>query len=130
MLPIHLHALFGPLPGPPHQHLLGSGHSGTLEEIHAPPQCLLDPVCTLVLSAVARVQPQVRKAGKLPICSSQKRLDPLIIHHFGTVWTFTLSTKPSVSTRADDAFNAFYLRDPLKPDIFSAQRRPPQRLAI
>src|SRR5918992_5494078 len=35
-----------------------------LHQIHAPPQGLLDPVGALVLSSVARVQPQVGEARK------------------------------------------------------------------
>ena len=66
----------------------------------------------------------------MPICSSQKRLDPLIIHHFGTVWTFTLSTKPSVSTRADDAFKAFDLLGSVITAIFCAHRGALERLGI
>src|ERR687898_1592028 len=58
-LPIRLHALFGPLPGPRHKHLFGSGLSRTLDDIYAPSQGLLNPVCALVLSSVARVQPQM-----------------------------------------------------------------------
>src|SRR5215208_3602792 len=85
MLPIHLHAFLGPLPGPRLQHLLGSGLTWTLDEIHAPPQRLLYPVLALVLSTIACVQPQMRKAGKVPVRLVQEGLDPLIIHHLGTV---------------------------------------------
>jgi hypothetical protein len=89
MLPSHPHALFGPLfgplSGPRPQNLFGSGLALTLDDIYdAPAQRLLDPVLALVLSAVARVQPQVRKARKLPVRPPQERLDALIIHHFGT----------------------------------------------
>src|SRR5215207_5728286 len=64
LLPIYGHALFGPFPGPPHQHLFGGGPFRTLDEIHRPPQGLLDPVRALALSAVARVQPQLTEARK------------------------------------------------------------------
>jgi hypothetical protein len=67
MLPIHLHALFGPFLSPRFQNLFGSGLPLTLDDIHAPPQRLLDPVCTLLLSAVASIHPQMREAGKLPV---------------------------------------------------------------
>ena len=86
MLPIHLYALFGPFSGPRHQYLLGSSLTWTLDDIYAPPQCLLDPVCALILSAVAGIHPQVTKARKSPLCPIQQRLDPLVIHHLGAVY--------------------------------------------
>ena len=64
MLPVHLHSLFGPFLGPPHQHTFRGGLSWTLDDIYAPPQSLLDPVCTFLLSAVAGIHPQVREARK------------------------------------------------------------------
>src|SRR5215211_965258 len=99
MLPIYLHAFLGPLLGPRQQHLLGSGLTWTLDDIHAPPQRLPDPVGTLLLSAVAGIHPQMAEARKSRICPMQQRLDPFVIHHLGAVWTLALSTKPSVSTR-------------------------------
>jgi hypothetical protein len=59
VLLIHLRAFFGPLPRPRPKHLFWDGLPWALYEFHAPPQGLLDPVCALVLSAVARVQPQM-----------------------------------------------------------------------
>src|SRR5829696_1762088 len=70
-LPIRLDALFGPFPGPRHQHLFGSGLFRTLDELHAPTQRLFDPVLALVLSSVARVQPQVGEARKSFLRSMQ-----------------------------------------------------------
>jgi hypothetical protein len=99
MLPIHLYALFGPLLGSRLHDLFGGGLPWALEEIHAPPQCLLDPVCALILSAVAGIHPQVTEARKSPLCPIQQRLDPLVIHHLGAVDLCLESTKPSVSTR-------------------------------
>lgn len=64
MLPIHSHALFGPLSSPRLQNLFGSGLPLTLDDIYAPPQGLLDPVCTLLLSAVASIHPQMREARR------------------------------------------------------------------
>ena|SRR5215217_789883 len=85
MLPIYLHAFLGPLLGPRHQHLLGSGLTWTLDDIHAPPQRLPDPVGTLLLSAVAGIHPQMAEARKSRICPMQQRLDPFVIHHLGAV---------------------------------------------
>src|SRR5215216_6788575 len=99
MLPIHLYALFGPFSGPRHQYLLGSSLTWTLDDIYAPPQCLLDPVCALILSAVAGIHPQVTEARKSPLCPIQQRLDPLSKSITLALCTFTLSTKPSVSSR-------------------------------
>ncbi len=99
MLPLHLHAFLGPLPGSPHQHLLGSGLAGTLDDIHAPPQTLPDPVGTLLLSAVAGIHPQLTEARKPRLCPMQQRLDPFSKSITLALWTFALSTKPSVSTR-------------------------------
>ncbi len=86
MLPIHLYAFFGPLLGPRLHDLFGGGLARALEEIHASPQCLLDPVCALILSAVAGIHPQVTEARKSPLCPIQQRLDPLVIHHLGAVY--------------------------------------------
>ena len=85
LLPIQRHALFGPFRSPPHQHLFRGGLFRTLHQIHAPAQGLLYPVSALVLSAVARVQPQVAEARKSYIRPLQLRLDPLVIHHLGAV---------------------------------------------
>jgi hypothetical protein len=85
MLPTHPHALFGPLSGPRLQNLFGSSLALTLDDIYAPAQSLLDPVLALVLSTLAGVQPQVTEARKLPVRPPQERLDPLVIHHLGTV---------------------------------------------
>jgi hypothetical protein len=64
MLPIHPHALFGPLCSPPLQNLFGGRLALTLHEIHAPPQSLLDPVLALVLSALASIHPQMTETRK------------------------------------------------------------------
>src|SRR5215212_519431 len=84
-LPIYGHALLGPFLRPRHQHCFWGWLFRTLHEIHAPSQGLLYPVCALVLSTVARVQPQVREAGKLLVRPSQQRLDPLLVHDLCTV---------------------------------------------
>src|SRR4051794_16668017 len=98
-LPIHGHALFGPFPCPPHQHHLGGGLFRTLHQIHAPAQGFLYPVRPLVLSAVTRIQPQMREAGKALVRLAQQRLDALVVHDLGAVDLRLESTKPSVSTR-------------------------------
>ena len=64
LLPIYGHALFGPLPGSPHKHLFWGGLFRTFHHIHAPAQGPAHPVCALALSALARLQPQLRKARK------------------------------------------------------------------
>src|SRR5215203_2633748 len=84
-LPIRLHALFGPRPSPCHKHLFGSRLFRTLHQIYAPTQRLFDPVLALVLSSVARVQPQMTQARKSFLRSMQQRLDSFVIHHLGTV---------------------------------------------
>jgi hypothetical protein len=83
--PIHRHALFGPFPRPPHQHLFRGGLSRTLYEIHAPVQGLPDPVRALGLCALARVQPQVGEAGKPLVGTPKQRLDLLVVQHLGAV---------------------------------------------
>jgi site-specific DNA recombinase len=85
-LPIYGHAFLGPFPGPPHQNLFGGGLFRTLHQIHAPAQGLLHPVCALVLPAVARVQPQMREAGKPLLGSMQQCLDPFVIHNLRAVY--------------------------------------------
>src|SRR5215207_2170896 len=57
LLPVYLHALFGPLPGPLHQHILRSRLARPADDLHAPPERLLYPVCALVFSCVASVHP-------------------------------------------------------------------------
>jgi hypothetical protein len=85
-LPVELEALFVPLLGPHYKHLFGGGLSRTLNKLHTPPQGLLDPVLALVLSTVAGVEPQVRKAWKLYICPPKQHLDPVPIHVVGGVY--------------------------------------------
>src|SRR5215212_2857182 len=68
ILPIDLHALFGPLLGPRPHDLFGSRLARTLQEIHTPPQGLLYPVLALILSTVACVQPQMREARERLTC--------------------------------------------------------------
>jgi hypothetical protein len=88
MLPIYRYALLGPFPSPPLQNLFGSSLRWTLDDIHAPPQRLLDPVCTLLLSAVAGIHPQMREARKSPLCPIQQRLDPFSKSITLALWTF------------------------------------------
>src|SRR5215208_6634143 len=71
LLPIYRYAFFSPLLGPRLHDLFGGSLARALEEIHAPPQHLLDPVFALVLPAVATIQPQMTEAGKLRICLPQ-----------------------------------------------------------
>src|SRR5215204_4385532 len=63
----------------------GGGLLRTLHQIHAPSQGLLYPICTLALSSVASVHPQVTEERECSVGSSQERLDPLVIHHFCAV---------------------------------------------
>jgi hypothetical protein len=98
-LPLYGHALFGPFTGPRHHYLFWGGLFRALHQIHAPSQCLPHPVRALVLSALARVQPQMPEARESLPCSMQQRLDPLVVHHLGAVDLRLESTKPSVSTR-------------------------------
>ena len=64
-LPIYRHALFGPLPAPT---LIitssGAGFFGRSTRSTLQPRVFSYPVRALVLPAVARVQPQMREAGK------------------------------------------------------------------
>src|SRR5215210_9301520 len=69
LAPIHRHALLSPFLRPTHQHLFGGWLSGALDEVHAPSQSLAHPIGALVLSAVARVHPQVREARELSVGS-------------------------------------------------------------
>jgi hypothetical protein len=39
------------------------------------------------------------KAREQLLGATNKRLDPLLVHHALATWTFDFSTKPSVSTR-------------------------------
>jgi site-specific DNA recombinase len=57
LLPIYLHAFFGPLSGPRHKHFLRSRLAWLADDLHAPPERLLYPVCALVFSCVASVHP-------------------------------------------------------------------------
>src|SRR5215210_6889620 len=63
--PIRRHALLGPFLRPTHQYLFRGWLLRALDEVHAPPQSLAHPIGALVLSAVARVQPQVGEAREL-----------------------------------------------------------------
>src|SRR5215210_2063356 len=69
LAPIHRHALLSPFLRPTHQHLFGGWLSGALDEVHAPSQSLAHPIGALVLSAVARVHPQVQEARELSVGS-------------------------------------------------------------
>ena len=99
LLPIYLHTFLGPIPRPRSKHLFGGSIARTLHELHAPAQGLLNPIATLVLSSVARVQPQMMQAREALLRSMQQRLDPLSKSITLALWTFAFSTKPSVSTR-------------------------------
>jgi hypothetical protein len=60
--------LLWPTPQPTSsEHPFGGGLSGTLHQIHTPPQRPLHPILALVLSCVTCVQPQVPEAGKSPV---------------------------------------------------------------
>jgi hypothetical protein len=94
-VPIYGHLLIGPTTRPSHQHLFRGRLAWALHEIHAPPEGLFHPVCALVLSSVACLQPEVAEARECLVCSLKERLDPLLIHNLCAVYGRALSTKPS-----------------------------------
>jgi hypothetical protein len=65
LAPIHRHALLSLT----HQHPFRGWLSGALDEVHTPSQSLAHPIGALVLSAVARVHPQVGEARELSVGS-------------------------------------------------------------
>src|SRR5215216_4418757 len=99
LLPIYLHALVQPLLSPCHKHFLWGRLAWTLDEIHTPSKLLLHPALALVLATIASIHPQMFEARKLRIRLLQSSV--LIPSQSITLalWTFALSTKPSVSTR-------------------------------
>jgi hypothetical protein len=66
--------------------------------IHTPSKLLLYPVLAPIFSPVAGIHPQMFEAGELHMCSLHSSV--LIPSQSITLalWTFALSTKPSVST--------------------------------
>src|SRR5215204_397202 len=71
--------------GPHHQHFLGSRLARTFDELDRPTKCLFHPTFALLLTSIASVHPQVRKAGELLAAMLQERLDSLLVHKLGAV---------------------------------------------
>src|SRR5918993_365705 len=110
------------------QYLFGGWLFRTLHEIHAPAQGLLDPVRALVLSTVARIEPQMREARKSLVRPPKQRLDPFVIHHLGAVdLRFQDQT---LSVHQDVAFSALHLLASVVTALFSAHRGALYRLGI
>src|SRR5215204_2376844 len=127
-LPIYSHALSGPLRSPPHQHLFRCGLFRTLEELYAPAQGLFHPVCALILSTVARVEPQMREARKSLGRPPKQRLDPFVIHHIGAV--DPRFEDETLGVYQDVAFSALHLLASVVAALFTAHRSALDRLAI
>jgi hypothetical protein len=58
---------------------------GAPRDPRSSPEGLLDPVLALILSSIARVQPQMTQVRESLLCSMQQRLDPLVVHDLGAV---------------------------------------------
>src|SRR3712207_1309538 len=69
LLPIDCLAFLGQFLRPVHQHCFGGRFARTFDQFHTPSQSLLHPILAFVLSSVAGVQPQMRKAQELLLSS-------------------------------------------------------------
>src|SRR5215210_3517801 len=98
LLPIDLHTLVQPLFSPCHKHFFWGRLARTLDEIHTPSKFLLRPVLALVLAPVASIHPYrcLRRGNCVSACRSSVLIPSQSITL--ALWTFALSTKPSVST--------------------------------
>src|SRR5215208_5885684 len=82
-----------------YKYFLGGGFACSIDDLYLPAQGLLCPVCTLVLSCVTSVQPQVRKAREQSFGAIQQRQGDTVSKSITlALMTLALSTKPSVST--------------------------------
>src|SRR5215210_555477 len=121
VLPAHLSSLFRPpQPRPLEEHLLGGGFRRVAHHLRRPAEVLLDPIATLVLTAVASVQPHMPHARELGLCPLQEVFDAVMVRYLGAV-----DPRPQHETfrvHEQVAFPASDLLAPVVPALLPAHR--------